>query len=378
MDFSVITTNVFIIPILIVAFIALVFLCVHYGLFYLAPTLKKHQRNATSEQQPRVSVILTAHNDAEWLRENLVYLLEQDYPNYEVVVVDYLSSDDTQFVLQVCSDTYSNLKVVKIKQDVNMFHSKKFPLSVGIKSASRENDIMLLIDADCVPKGFNWISTIVKGYTGSDKQIVLGYCGLKQEKTLFNALQQYENLVNNLSMIGAAIHHHPYTGNGRNLSYRRTFFYRQGAFTGHYTETEGADDMFVNQNANKENTSVVMDPESFVVAEAQKSYPQWLQQRRSRQASRRHYPIALKLQHALHPFATILFYAALSALVIFKFPWEIILGVFLLKSAWQIFTLFQASKKFEAGKFFWYAPLFEIYFLFANTILHFIPLHNRK
>lgn len=378
MDFTVITTNAYVLPILVVGLIAFVFLCIHYGLFYLVPTLKKHQLTTTTGLKPRVSVVLTAHNDAEWLRENLVYLLEQDYPNYEVVVVDYLSSDDTQFVLQVCSDNYPNLKVVKIKQDVNMFHSKKFPLSVGIKSASREHNIMLLIDADCVPKGFNWISSMVNGYINSDKQIVLGYCGLKKEKTLLNALQQYENLVNNLSMIGAAIQKHPYTGNGRNLSYRRDFFYRQGAFTSHYTETEGADDMFVNQNANRDNTTVVMDAESFVIAEPQKSHAQWLQQRLSRQSSRRHYSMGLKLQHALHPTASFLFYASLIALLLFRFPWEIILGLFVVKSAWQIFTLFLASKKFECGEIFWFAPLFEIYFLFANTFLHIIPLHNRK
>lgn len=378
MDFSVVTTNTYILPLLVAAVVSITFLAVHYGLFYLAPARKKNQTYATTELKPMVSIILTAHNDAEWLRENLVYLLEQDYPNFEVVVVDYLSTDETTFVLQVCSDNYPNLKVVKITQDVNMFHSKKFPLSVGIKSASRESNIMLFIDADCVPQGFNWVSSMVKGYTNSEKQIVLGYCGLKQEPTLLNAMQQYENLTNNLSMLSAAIHSHPYTGCGRNLSYHRDFFYEQGAFTSHYTESEGADDMFVNQNAKGKNTSIVIDPESYVIAKAQESHLQWMQQRRSRQASRRHYSIGLKMQHALHPLATVLFYASLIALVAMGFPWEIALGVFVLKTAWQIFTLSKTSKKFECDKIFWYAPLFEIYFLFANTFLHFIPLHNRK
>ena len=196
MDFSVVTTNTYILPLLVAAVVSITFLAVHYGLFYLAPARKKNQTYATTELKPMVSIILTAHNDAEWLRENLVYLLEQDYPNFEVVVVDYISTDETTFVLQVCSDNYPNLKVVKITQDVNMFHSKKFPLSVGIKSASRESNIMLFIDADCVPQGFNWVSSMVKGYTNSEKQIVLGYCGLKQEPTLLNAMQQYENLTN--------------------------------------------------------------------------------------------------------------------------------------------------------------------------------------
>ena len=199
-------------------------------------------------------MVLTARNDAVWLKENLVYLLEQDYPDFEVVVVDYLSHDDTQFVLKLLKDYYPHLKVVPFKEDVNLFQGKKYPLSIGIKSA--KNDILLLADPDCTPKNMQWLRGMVKGYSDKNTQIVLGFCGLKRTKTLLGVMQQYDNLSYSSHYLGHALLGHPYTGSGRNLSYRRNFFFKQGAFIRHYSVAGGSDDLFVYQNATGNNTAI--------------------------------------------------------------------------------------------------------------------------
>ena len=162
--------------------LALAFCCMYYGLFHLRigrwhlkPAKETEATGSLAKGGlPPVSVVLTARNDAAWLKENLVYLLEQDYPDFEVVVVDYLSHDDTQFVLKLLKDYYPHLKVVPFKEDVNLFQGKKYPLSIGIKSA--KNDILLLADPDCTPKNMQWLRGMVKGYFKSDINIVLGFC----------------------------------------------------------------------------------------------------------------------------------------------------------------------------------------------------------
>ena len=203
---------------------ALIYLCLYYGLYHfrvgnygLKKQAAKPDEADGNEKLPNVSVVLTAHNDAAWLRENLVYLLEQDYPHFEVVVVDYLSQDDTQFVLKLLTDYYKNLKIVPFKEDVNLFQGKKYPLSIGIKSAA--NDILMLADPDCTPKNLNWLRGMVKGYSNKETKIVLGYCGVKRTKTLLGALQQYDALAYGAQYLGSALIGHPYTGSGRNLSY---------------------------------------------------------------------------------------------------------------------------------------------------------------
>lgn len=380
MDFSNILTNTNTLILLIILVVSFILLSLHYGLIYLRVGRYKNAQTPLSDtiadaKLPSVSVVLTAHNQAVYLKESLVLLLEQDYPNYEVVVVDYTSRDDTQFVLKVCSENYKNLKVISFKEDVNMFSGKKYPLSIGIKSA--KNDIILLTEPDCAPKTFTWIRSMVMGYMhGAD--IVIGYCGVKQEVGLLNGMMQYDNLCAAASCLGYAMMGNPYTATGRNLSYRRNFFFDRGAFIRHYSEPEGADDMFVNQNANRRNTALMLAPESFVSTDPKPTYRQWRLQRKNVYATKKYYQWDLKLMLSLHPLAVLLFYLSIVLLlVLHTFPWEILAGVVALSWIWQIVCFSQLSKRFEVKMVHFFSPFYELYFLFANTILYTTTLHKK-
>lgn len=359
-----------------------VLISLYYGLFYYRlGTIKKHRllrkNDNSTARKPLVSVVIVAHNDAAFLKESMPYLLEQDYPDYEVVVVDYLSHDDTQFVLQVCSENYPNLKPVRFPEDVNMFQGKKYPLSIGIKSA--KGDILLLTDPECVPKSFGWISEMVAHYLDDATQMVMGYAGIKQESNILNAFSQYDNLADAASWMGAALLSMPYTATGRNLSYRRDFFFRSGAFVSHYSEPDGADDMFVNQNVNKSNFGIALDGGSFVTSEAKPTYRQFRQLRQHRISTKRYYSFAQKMLCAFPPI--LLFLLLASAVVLFVqgvCPWYIPAAVLAVKAAWQIVAFSRVTKRFEVKTIHLFAPLFEIYFLIANTIYYLFALSKKN
>ena len=386
---------------------ALVYLCLYYGLYYLRvgryggerskvkgensehlSPLTSHLSPLTSELPP-VSVVLTARNDAAWLKENLVYLLEQDYPDFEVVVVDYMSSDDTEFVLKLLKDYYAHLKVVPFREDVNLFQGKKYPLSIGIKSA--KNDILMLADPDCMPKNLHWLRGMVRGYQGErlkvkgekgehlQTQIVLGYCGVKRSKTLLGCLQQYDALAYGAQYLGSALLGHPYTGSGRNLSYRRSFFFSQGAFIRHYDVADGSDDLFVYQNADRHNTAICIDSDACLTVEPRKQFRQWHDERRHRVATRNRHRLADRLRESLPAWMNVLFYAAgLLLLLDGSLAWYIVLAAAALKWAWQIVSFSTLTKRFEGGHVHFAAPLYEIYFIVANTILVLLPLPNNR
>jgi len=317
--------------------------------------------------------VLSVHNEADWLRENLPYLLEQDYPDYEVVVVDFISQDDTQFILKVCSDHYARLKIVQFHQDVNLYRGRKYPLSIGIQSA--KNDHILFSEPDCVPKDFGWIRSMMQGYRRGDTQIVLGYSGVRQTKSFFNWLQVYDNLDYFLRFLSAALSGRPYTGCSRNLSYRRSFFFQRNAFYSHLSIAEGADDIFVNQNATRQNTQVVIAPDSFTLTDSQPGFVRWCRLRRERVATRRFYPLIQRLRLKAYPFAVLLFYVAAGVLLArHTFPWQILLAVLALKCGWQILAVSFAVKRFDVKMLHWLSPIFEIYFLFANTFSALTPL----
>ena len=154
---------------LIVLFvICFVYLALHYGLYYLRTSQNKPLQS--NNAKPSVSIVLTSKNGEKLLTDNLTYLLEQNYPDYEVVVVDYTSFDNTQFVLQVFKSNYPDkLKIVRFEEDVNQYKGKKFPLSIGIQSA--KNDIILLTEIDCVPKSFDWIEKMMQPFGNPQNKI---------------------------------------------------------------------------------------------------------------------------------------------------------------------------------------------------------------
>lgn len=357
---------------------AMIYLCLYYGLYHFRVGhwgLKK-KTAAGSESLPPVSVVLTARNDAAWLKENLVYLLEQDYPDFEVVVVDYLSSDDTEFVLKLLKDYYPQLKVVPFKEDVNLFQGKKYPLSIGIKSA--KNDILMLADPNCTPKNLLWLRGMVRGYN-KDTQIVLGYCGVKRSKNLLGCLQQYDALAYGAQYLGSALLGHPYTGSGRNLSYRRTFFFSQGAFIRHYDVADGSDDLFVYQNATRKNTAICIDSDACLAVEPRKHFYQWHDERRHRVATRNRHRFVDRLRESLPGWVNILFYLVAILLVLRgTLPWIVVAVAAVLKWTWQIVCFSRLTKRFEGGYVHLAAPLYEIYFTIANTILILLPLPNNR
>ena len=386
MDFSHILTDSYTLTLVCLLAASMIVLFLYYGLFYLGvgrycgPRAKKGEEQSSGSLPP-VSVVMTAQNDAEKLRANLLYVLEQDYPTFEVVVVDYRSTDDSKYVLQMLSQTYSHLKVVRFGADANGYQGKKYPFSIGIKSA--QYDLLLLTDPDCMPKdvtNFCWIREMVAGYVGKGTDIVLGYCGIQSKRSPFNWLQQYDNLDYSVEYLGAAIHHRPFSGCGRNLSYRRSLFMRSGGFIYHYHISDGADDMFVNQNSRRRNTTVVLSDGSFTVIQPQRSLREWHDYRRHRAATHKYYSFSLKLSRLMRPLGVFLFYLSAALLLVGgNFPWQVLAGVVLLKLAWQIVTILKAADKLDVKPVVgWLSPLFEIYFLIANTISGIVPLSRKK
>ena len=156
-----------------------------------------------------VSVVICAHNEFLHLRDNLPSILHQDYPEYEVLVVNHFSDDDTPYLLRKLQEQYPHLHVVTIEEELNFFTGKKFPLSIGIKSA--RYDRILLTDADCRPVSDQWIRWMSSGFD-QRKEIVLGYGRYRYNKGLLNALIRFDTLHIALQYLGFALAGRPYMG----------------------------------------------------------------------------------------------------------------------------------------------------------------------
>jgi cellulose synthase/poly-beta-1,6-N-acetylglucosamine synthase-like glycosyltransferase len=249
---------------------------VYYWYFFSGLAFHK-ERTIGLTDTPPVSVVIAARNEYHHLINNLPAVLNQDYPDFEVVVVNHASDDESAQYLTEVSKKNPRLKIVNIERELNFFTGKKFPLSLGIKSASHE--LLLLTDADCKPAGTQWLKAMVDRYD-ENTEVLLGYGPYFKKPGFTNLLVRYDTFLVAMQYLSFAIRGLPYMGVGRNLSYKRSMFFRNKGFTSHYKIASGDDDLFINQVAGKQNTNVCIDQESFVYSEPVSTMGAWFTQKR--------------------------------------------------------------------------------------------------
>ncbi len=304
-----------------------------------------------------VSVVLSAKNEYPGLKKNLPLILEQDYPRFEVVVVNDASDDETIFLLEDLSRQYAHLKIVTITQDLNFFKGKKFPLAIGIKSAAYDH--LLLTDADCTPAGNHWIRSMAGGFS-EEKEIVLGYGKYREQKGFLNKIIRYETAFTALQYFSLAMWGLPYMGVGRNLAYRKKLFIENRGFISHYNIASGDDDLFINKVASKKNTALQFSPDSFTISDPKTSFRTWWFQKRRHLSTGKYY----KFRHKIILGGFSLSYMVMTALLITLLALNtapyLVLGLFFSRLVSQLIILNLTHKKLLEPKILLISPVIEL------------------
>ncbi len=247
----------------------------YYYLFIFSKIIKEPIKKRRITKVP-VSVIICAQNEEFNLKNFLPDILNQDYPDYEVIVVDDCSTDGTAEVLSEYKEKFPQLKVTFINKDDKFTHGKKLAITVGIKAA--KNEWLLFTDADCKPFSKNWIKSMATNFN-DNTSIVLGYGGFMRKKTILNNLIRFDALFIAIQYLTFALKGKPYMGVGRNLAYRKSLFFENKGFSRHYHILSGDDDIFINEVATKNNTNVEYIQDSLILSIAQNSIGNWFRQK---------------------------------------------------------------------------------------------------
>ena len=298
-----------------------------YWIFVYPKVLFYHPVQTSANRSP-VSVIICARDEEANLRTNLPLILEQEYPEYEVIVVNDASGDGTEDLLQELQRKYSHLRTTFIRVNDHVREGKKLALTVGIKAA--KHDRLLLTDADCCPATSQWIQIMQQNFNGT-KKIVLGYGGYFRQKGLVNLVSRYEAFFIALQYFGMSLAGHPYMGTGRNLAYSRDLFFENKGFAAHYDLASGDDDLFINEVARKANTGIELRPESFTRSEAEKSWKDWYYQKKRHLTTGPRYRLLTKFVVGLELMSRMIFYPAFICLLVFQVLIPYVLGLFIIR-----------------------------------------------
>jgi cellulose synthase/poly-beta-1,6-N-acetylglucosamine synthase-like glycosyltransferase len=324
---------------------------------------------------PPTSIIICARNEDDNLVNFLPKIFEQDYPEFEVVVVNDCSSDNTADFLKEFSTKYKNLKVVTIQQDEYYSHGKKIALMMGIKGATHEH--LLLTDADCKPNSKDWLHNMMQPFT-EETEIVLGYGAYEKLNGFLNKIIRFDTFMIGMQFLSFALANKTYMGTGRNLAYKKSLFFKMKGFASHYHIESGDDDLFVNEAATKRNSKISIAIDTHTISKVKTTFRDWFRQKRRHITTFKHYNVESKVRLTTMSVSQYLFFTFFVITLILQFEPIIVLSLFTLRLSVQSIIFNKSMKQLNEKDLSLIAPLIEISLLIVYPLIGISNLFIKK
>jgi glycosyltransferase involved in cell wall biosynthesis len=338
---------------------------VYYGIIFLNFAFSKSKKNA--KKKISISILICAKNEAENLEQFLPYILEQKYPDFEVILINDVSNDNTLEVMKSFMAKHDNIKIVDVKPIEAFWGSKKYALTLGIKAAS--HNFLLFTDADCKPLSKYWIKEMSSCFTKS-KTLVLGYGAYKKQRySLINTVIRFETLMTAIQYFSYAKIGIPYMGVGRNLAYRKETFFNASGFMNHMNIRSGDDDLFVNQVANSKNTAICFTKNSVTESLPETSFKSWFNQKKRHVSTAKHYKLKHKFLLALFFLSQFMFWCLSIILISFLFHWKIVISLFILRILIQYVSVGFSAKKLDELNNIFILPFLDLFLVFSQLVI---------
>lgn len=283
-----------------------------YGCLGFLNRKAQHGKVAYVEDRPPISVIIPAHNQADQLERFLPEILEQEYPDFEVIVVNDTSTDHTEEVLKGLSQRYSNLYHTFTPPSARYVSHKKLAITLGVKAARHEWIVMS--KADCHPASRQWLERLARNFTPHTSW-VLGYANYEQESGCFNRTITFDRLMDNLQSLSRIIFaDRAFNGDGCNMAFRKSLFLEHKGYQQNLQLKRGEDSLLINETAQPGKTRVECSPESVVRQEPPYRHKTWRTDKVFQMETRRHFRQGRFLRY-IYGFMSLLTYLCYALII---------------------------------------------------------------
>ncbi len=353
-----------------VALLAIQLLYWHY-FFKNLSIITKSDSTSSERSAISVSLIICVKNELENLKRNIERHLVQNHPDYELVIADDFSSDNTSDFVEKIDNETGFLKYYKVKQNKL---GKKQALSEAL--AFSEHNWVLLTDADCRPASNSWITSMSTSRFSDKIRIILGYSPTESGSSWLSKWAHFETWLTALQYLSFASRGLPYMGVGRNMMYDKSLL--TPTTLSRYSDlSSGDDDLTIMQIATKDNTTINLEPESYVYTAAPRSFSAYWKQKT------RHYSTAISYKGvhiALlsgYSLSHVGFYVLLLCGLI-KGPFLLSLGLYLLRLLAILPVVFRLKKRLKANFLLVDFMIFDLLQVFYYMIFSFAVLFPQK
>lgn len=328
----------------------------------------RFQTTETAENQPPVSILITAHDNLAELERNLPMFLRQQYAaDYQVIVVCQSTDGETQDFLKRTAAENPHLYYTYIPESSRYMSRKKLQITLGVKAAKHE--WIILTEPNCRPSNDKWLQTMVR-QCQDPNHLVLGYVALDEET---KSVRRFDSIRKAYYVLRRAQQTYGYRSHMPNVAFRKSDFMKEQGYQGNLEYVRGEYDFLVNKYAHCGETATELDCDAWLIREAP-SNKSWHNAHLYLQASRKSLERAASMRTLmffdhLMPHLSLIATLAVAAYSILMKNW-ILTGCagfsFLLLFIVRMLIANKAIKHFDDGIAMFKLPFFEYGIIWRN------------
>lgn len=297
-----------------ILFVVLFFLRLFYLFFFTGRVLFIKKKNSDNNNWSPFSLILTVRNEEEMLKNNLPSLLTIDGIDYEVIVVDDFSQDNTYLILGSFKKQYRRLKISSLNQETR--YSLKLSQNIAIKAADYE--WVLPVPVSIIEPKTDWLTSFVREFNEKNA-VVLGYSSIGITGSFFNHIYRVGNYWLFMKSTGYILNGIPLVYTDENLAFRKQKYFDIGGYGSKIKEAYVNLELLINNFIRKKSTSILFTPESVIRKKQEVNWNDFLDLLKKSIRLEKHLSTKKRFFLLLDELTHLLF-VSLSVLLIILFP----------------------------------------------------------
>lgn len=350
------------------AFVVITTINIFYFLFFARFAFSSHPKGEANVNSP-VSIIVYAKNAEDKIDTFLQQFEHQTHQNFELVLVNNASHDNTRFIFEEFQKNHSNVSIVNVVNNENFWASKKYALTLGIKKAT--HDTLLFTDISVKIPSKNWITANANLLEGK-KKIIVGKANFAAKKGFLNYIIRFYDFINQMINFGFGAMYKPFSASPFHFGFTKELFYKVNGFSEYMSISHATEDLFLRHNGTTRNVSLATDVNHTVEIEAPQTFKNWFQtDLEIRKAKDTYSSIKKTLINLFHLSQWLFFVLAVVALVFI--PTKVLLYILLARYVVVSLIYFKTAAKWQQTSLVYFFPFMEI----LNCILR-IPMFFQK
>jgi len=244
---------IFLASLLVVFFIQVYFLLRYYL------KLARHRDSDPIQNSNNISIILAVRNEEQHIREIVDKFKEQQFEDYQLLVINVHSEDNTDGILSVLAEDNPKLKATSLSQETQF--SEKQIINIGLKGASSPWIVLLTSSTGEINPA--WLASM-NGLLAPETDLVVGYTNIERLKGFRNLICRLERF--NQFMISGAwtLAGKPFVFSENNVLFRKSMYFDTLGFRHKMNRNFANLELIFNENMKKGRVKITTNPDLAV------------------------------------------------------------------------------------------------------------------